>query len=123
MCKAGVHPGSKMKPFVPEMLRMKFTSLKTTISTQLQINCICKKINGFVLPPEPQSYKVTTVYVPGSKSSPSFVKLSYYPNFDGPALANQSFFKAGEVKMPGNEKVTAVLVIASTDADKAETSY
>lgn len=75
------------------------------------------------MPPEPQSYKVTTVYVPGSKSSPSFVKLSYYPNFDGPALANQSFFKAGEVQMPGNENVTAVLVIASTDADKAEASY
>lgn len=42
-CKIGVHPGQKMKLFLPEMLTMKFTSLKTTISMQSEINCICKK--------------------------------------------------------------------------------
>ncbi|KAK1334976.1 hypothetical protein QTO34_004551 [Cnephaeus nilssonii] len=94
---------SKMKLFVPEILRMKFTSLKITISIQLQI-------------------KIVTVYVPGSKSSPSFVKLYHYPNFNGPALANKSFFKASKVKMPGNKNITAALT-ASTDVDKTEASY
>lgn len=64
-----------------------------------------------------------TAYVPGNKGSPSFVKLYHYPNFDGPALANESFFKAGEVKMPGDKDVTALLVIPSTDVDKTEASY
>lgn len=51
------------------------------------------------------------VYVPGSKGTPSFVRLYQYPNFGGPssALANRSFFKADKVTLLWNKKGTLKL--------------
>ncbi|XP_048836762.1 eukaryotic translation initiation factor 2A [Brienomyrus brachyistius] len=83
-----------------------------------------QKVSDFALSPGPQPSKVA-VYVPGSKGTPSFVRLYQYPNFGGPssALANRSFFKADKVTLLWNKKATAVLVTASTDVDKTGASY
>ncbi|XP_005308275.1 eukaryotic translation initiation factor 2A [Malaclemys terrapin pileata] len=91
-----------------------------TIANKLHL----QKVNDFVLSPGPQPSKVS-VYVPGSKGAPSFVRLYQYPNFGGPqsALANKSFFKADKATMLWNNKATAVLVIASTEVDKTGASY
>lgn len=57
-----------------------------------------------------QSHK-GTVYVPGSKSAPVFVRLCLYPNFGGPhaGLANDHSSKVDKVMMLWNKKATAVL--------------
>ncbi|XP_023677282.1 eukaryotic translation initiation factor 2A [Paramormyrops kingsleyae] len=83
-----------------------------------------QKVSDFALSPGPQPSKVA-VYVPGSKGTPSFVRLYQYPNFGGPssALANRSFFKADKVTLLWNKKATAVLVTASTEVDKTGASY
>uniref|UniRef100_A0A3Q1ENX8 Eukaryotic translation initiation factor 2A n=1 Tax=Acanthochromis polyacanthus TaxID=80966 RepID=A0A3Q1ENX8_9TELE len=83
-----------------------------------------QKVSDFALSPGGQPSKVA-VYVPGSKGSPSFVRLYQYPNFGGPnaALANKSFFKADRVTMQWNKKALAVLVTASTEVDKTGASY
>ncbi|XP_007257828.3 eukaryotic translation initiation factor 2A [Astyanax mexicanus] len=83
-----------------------------------------QKVSEFALSPGNQPSKVS-VYVPGSKGAPSFVRLYQYPNFSGPssALANKSFFKADRVNMLWNKKASAVLVTASTEVDKTGASY
>ncbi|CAN9511249.1 unnamed protein product [Ophioblennius macclurei] len=83
-----------------------------------------QKVSSFALSPGVQPSKVS-VYVPGSKGAPSFVRLYQYPVLGGPtaALANKSFFKADKVGMQWNNKATAVLVTASTEVDKSGASY
>nr|XP_033487241.1 eukaryotic translation initiation factor 2A isoform X2 [Epinephelus lanceolatus] len=83
-----------------------------------------QKVSDFVLSPGGQPSKVS-VYVPGSKGAPSFVRLYQYPVLGGPtaALANKSFFKADRVSMQWNKKASAVLVTASTEVDKTGASY
>ncbi|XP_073709928.1 eukaryotic translation initiation factor 2A [Misgurnus anguillicaudatus] len=91
-----------------------------TIANKLHL----QKVSEFALSTGSQPTKVA-VYVPGSKGSPSFVRLYQYPNFGGPtsALANKSFFKADRVSMLWNNKANAVLVTASTEVDKTGASY
>ncbi|KAM3874661.1 eukaryotic translation initiation factor 2A [Diretmus argenteus] len=91
-----------------------------TIANKLHL----QKVSDFVLSPGGQPSKVC-VYVPGSKGSPSFVRLYQYPVLGGPTatLANKSFFKADRVAMLWNKKATAVLVTASTEVDKTGASY
>ncbi|XP_056139255.1 eukaryotic translation initiation factor 2A [Lampris incognitus] len=91
-----------------------------TIANKLHM----QKVSNFVLSPGGQPVKVA-VYVPGSKGTPSFVRLYQYPLFGDStaALANKSFFKADHVSMLWNRKATAVLVTASTDVDKTGASY
>ncbi|XP_063061628.1 eukaryotic translation initiation factor 2A isoform X2 [Engraulis encrasicolus] len=91
-----------------------------TIANKLHL----QKVSEFALSPGCKPNKVA-VYVPGSKGSPSFVRLYQYPNFGGPtaALANKSFFKADRVSMLWNNKASAVLVTASVDVDKSGASY
>lgn len=91
-----------------------------TIANKLHL----QKVSEFALSPGCKPNKIA-VYVPGSKGSPSFVRLYQYPNFGGPtsALANKSFFKADRVAMIWNKKATAVLVTASTEVDKTGASY
>lgn len=91
-----------------------------TIANKLHM----QKVSDFALSPGSQPSKVS-IYVPGSKGAPSFVRLYQYPNLGGPtaALANKSFFKADRVSMQWNPKASAVLVTASTDVDKSGASY
>ncbi|XP_066540461.1 eukaryotic translation initiation factor 2A [Hoplias malabaricus] len=91
-----------------------------TIANKLHL----QKVSEFALSSGNQPSKVA-VYVPGSKGSPSFVRLYQYPNFGGPtsALANKSFFKADRVTMLWNKRASAVLVTASTEVDKTGASY
>ncbi|XP_074484685.1 eukaryotic translation initiation factor 2A [Sebastes fasciatus] len=83
-----------------------------------------QKVSDFALSPGGQPSKVS-VYVPGSKGAPSFVRLYQYPVLGGPtaALANKSFFKADRVSMQWNKRASAVLVTASTEVDKTGASY
>ncbi|XP_076027707.1 eukaryotic translation initiation factor 2A [Genypterus blacodes] len=91
-----------------------------TIANKLHM----QKVSDYVLSPGGQPSRVT-IYVPGSKGAPSFVRLYQYPVLGGPtaALANKSFFKADRVAMLWNKKASAVLVTASTDVDKSGASY
>ncbi|XP_053279227.1 eukaryotic translation initiation factor 2A [Pleuronectes platessa] len=83
-----------------------------------------QKVSEFALSPGGQPCKVS-VYVPGSKGAPSFVRLYQYPVLGGPtaAIANKSFFKADKVDMQWNKKGSAVLVTASVEVDKSGASY
>lgn len=59
------------------------------------------------------SYHVS-IYVPGSKGEPSFVKLYQYPSLTTP-VANKSFFKAEACKMNWNPAGTAVLLLTGSE--------
>lgn len=56
-------------------------------------------------------------YVPGTKGSPSFVRLYKYPNLTGQssALAQKSFFRADSVDMKWNRRGTALLILTSVE--------
>uniref|UniRef100_A0A672H8U5 Eukaryotic translation initiation factor 2A n=1 Tax=Salarias fasciatus TaxID=181472 RepID=A0A672H8U5_SALFA len=92
--------------------------------TQIANKLHMQKVSSFTLSPGVQPSKVS-IYVPGSKGAPSFVRLYQYPALGGPtaALANKSFFKADKVWMQWNQKASAVLVTASTEVDKSGASY
>jgi len=62
-------------------------------------------------------------YVPGTKGSPSFVRLYKYPNLSGhsAAIAQKSFFRADSVEMKWNRRGTALLIL--TTVEVSESSY
>jgi len=60
-------------------------------------------------------------YVPGTKGSPSFVRLYKYPNLSGhsSALAQKSFFRADSVEMKWNRRGTALLILTTVEVSDA----
>lgn len=62
-------------------------------------------------------------YVPGTKGSPSFVRLYKYPNLSGhsAAIAQKSFFRADSVDMKWNRRGTALLIL--TTVEVSDSSY
>lgn len=62
-------------------------------------------------------------YVPGTKGSPSFVRLYKYPNLSGhsAAIAQKSFFRADSVELIWNRKGTSLLIL--TTVEVSDQSY
>ncbi|KAG1672976.1 Eukaryotic translation initiation factor 2A [Nymphon striatum] len=84
-----------------------------------------QKIQDFSLSPGSSPSHVSC-HVPGSKGSPSFVRLFKYPNFEAhpsSAIANKSFFKADTVSFYWSPNGKGLLAMTSVEVDKTGSSY
>ncbi|CAD5117454.1 DgyrCDS6221 [Dimorphilus gyrociliatus] len=74
------------------------------------------RIEDFRITTKVRGDPMVSVYVPGQKGQPSFVRLFKYPNFRSEeVVGNRSFYKADKVDMLWNNRGSAVIIVTATD--------